>query len=354
MPSEPFFVLGVTALAFLLLAGGAGLVALSIHLLNKWRTHRHRREKAAWRPLLHQVLTQETPPTALLDRVHPLRYDAFLSFLTPYAGTIEGSERPPLRTLARPFLPVVCRRAKTGPPMQRAQAVRRIGLFGGPRHVPLLRTLLQDDNPPLVLRNVVQELGRLGTAADVPLILQHLDRLSHMDRRQLSSSLYELGEDAAPPLRNALANESPTLQRCSSFVRVVCAETLRWLGDAPSGPAAATLLRDAGEDDPEVVASLLRLLRRVGRPRDAAAVRPYCRFPISFVRIHAARALGPLGSDADEARLESMLRDDDDRWVALSAARSLAELGQWAPLRRLQNAGHPRTPLIAGLLPSTA
>ncbi|MEF8817001.1 MAG: HEAT repeat domain-containing protein [Salinibacter sp.] len=348
----PLLVLMSVALAFFLLAGIAALVAMGIHLFDKWLDRRQCRERAAWRPRLYEVLMQEAAPAALIDHVHPLRFDAFLAFLTPYASTIEGNEMNHLQALARPFLPVVCERAKAGPPLRRTRALRRIGLFGGSRHVPLLRTILQEDAPDLVLRAAMRELGRLGTAADVPLILETIDQLTDMDRRQISSILYELGEEAAPVLRSALVNEVGPSQERSPFVRVVCAEALRWLGDAPSGPTAATLLRTNEDLDPEVRASLLRLLRRVGRPHHAAAVRPYCESPVAFVRIHAARALGSLGAARDEAPLETRLRIDDNRWVALSAANALAELERWAPLHRLHDDSHPRASLIAGLLPS--
>ncbi len=350
---EPLLALMGTALAFWLLAAVAAVVALSIHLVDKGRARRRRQETEAWRPLLHQVMAEEISAETLIDQVPPLRYNAFLRFLTPYASTISGGKKESLRTLARPFLPVVCEQAKSGPPMQRAQALRHLGLFGGPRHVPLLRSLLQEEAPNLVLQSAARELGRLGTAADVPLILETLDRLSDTDRRQLSSILYQVGEDAAPLLRRALANEPLSTEGHSPFVRVVCAEALRWLADAPSGPVAAALLRDPREEDPEVIASLLRLLRRVGRPCHGPAVRPYCQSSVPFIRIHAARALGPLGSAADETRLEAMLRTDDNRWVALSAANALAELGRLDALRRLKETDHPRASLTTRLLPST-
>ena len=349
----PLLILMGIALALLLMTGAAALAALAIHGLDKWRDRRRRREEATWRPRLHEVLTGDAPPSALLDHVPPLRYDAFLSFLTPYAETIEGDTRSRLHALARPFLPVVRTQARSGPPMRRAQALRRLSLFDGSRCAPLLRTLLREDDPsPLILRSAMRELGQVGTAADAALILDNLDRLANTDRRQLSSILYELGEKAAPPLRHALANEPLTSRRRSSFVRVVCAEALRWLADAPSGPIAAALLRASPPPDPEVTASLLRLLRRVGRDRHAAAVRPFCRSETSFVRIHAARALGRLGTGADVPLLHTM-RHDDNRWVALSATNALAELETSDRLSRPQDPDPPRTSVTPALMPST-
>jgi len=351
-PTLLLILMGI-ALVLLLMTGAAALVALTIHGLDKWRDRRRRREEATWRPRLHKVLTEDVPPSTLLDHVPPLRYDAFLSFLTPYAETIKGDTQERLQALARPFLPVVRTQVHSGPPMQRAQALRRLSLFGGPRYAPLLRTLLrEDDQAPLMLRSVMRELGQIGTAADASLILDNLDRLSNTDRRQLSSILYELGEKAAPSLRHALADEPLTARRRSSFVRVVCAEALRWLADVPSGPIAAVLLRSSPAPDPEVTASLLRLLRRVGQHRHAAAIRPYCRSETSFVRIHAARALGRLGSSADVPLLHAMQHEDDNRWVALSASNALAELGASDLRSTSQDLAPPRAALTPGLVPS--
>jgi HEAT repeat protein len=140
----------------------------------------------------------------------------------------------------------------------------------------------------------------------------------------------------------------------SPFVRVCCAEALRWLGDTAAAPVAAHLLREADveheEASPEVTASLLRLLRAVGQAEHRPLVRRFCRSPVPFVRIHAARALGQLGSAEDDTVLGTLVVEDQSRWVALSAAQSLVELDRVAPLRALQTDDHDRATLAANFL----
>jgi HEAT repeat protein len=169
-----------------------------------------------------------------------------------------------------------------------------------------------------------------------------------VDRVQLVSALVEVGAEAAPFFREELRNEERT-----PFERIVCAETLRWLGDEEAISVAVPLLRTSGID-PELTAALLRLLRRVGSAAHAAAVRPHCHADVPFVRIHATRALGQLGEEDDGALLADRVQNDPSRWVALSAAQSLADLGRTDQLRRLSESGEDRSSIAADLLPAEA
>ena len=346
VPDVLLIVIVATAF-FTMLAFLAAVGALGLHLWHRGRARRARQRELEWRPFLLDGLAGARPPEALVNRVAEDEGRAFLAFLVPYALAIEGEEEQFIRAVAAPFLDIVRGSLSSRRPMERAQAVRRLGLLGGTRYTAALRDALTD--PSLVVaQTALGWLARRGTVDDARLILEHLDRFAGADRRQVSSALVELGEGAAPLFREALTDEAR-----STFVRVVCAEALRWLGDGASADVAASLL-DSGGESPELTAALLRLLRRVGRRTHTPIIRRYCDAEIPFVRIHAARALGQIGTPDDEALLADLVEFDEARWVALSAARSLVELDRPGAIHHLRDSDHPRASLAQGVLPRTA
>ncbi len=345
-------VLIVATGAFMLITMIAGMITLGVHAWKKYRQRTYRTERDEWRAALLDILAGEKAPDALSDAVRSRQRSRFLSFLGVYATSVRGQELDRIRAVARPFLAAVQEKTKSRRSVVRAQAVQRLTLFGDDTHLPALRAAL-DDPAETVAWRAMMGLARRGPPEDAHLVIRHLDRFSNIDRRQVTSALVELGEDAAPILRQAMASSMSEDEPQSAFTRLICAEALRWLADAASAPMAKSLL-EQDADDPELRAALLRLLRRVGHARHAPAVRAQCNSEVPFVRIHAARALGQLGTAADEDLLASLLYNDESRWVALSAARSLSELGLTSPIRQLAQSSHERTSLAEGLLPRSA
>ncbi len=328
------------------------VVALGLHLWSRRQARTERARRTAWREGLLDVLAGERSPDAFAESVSRAQRTAFLSFLVPYATTVRGEALRQIRAVAAPFLDAVADTLTARWPLVRAQAVQRLGLLGGDAYADALRERL-DDPSGRVVGMALRRLAQLGHPEDAERLLGVLDRLQNMDRRQVTSALLELGEDAAPTFRAALADDER-----STFVRVCAAETLRWLGDSDAAAGAARLLRDAPDassaPEPELVAGLLRLIRRVGQSRHVDEVRPYLASEVPFVRIHAARALGRLGDRAEEPLLAALVRGDDSRWVALSAAKSLLELGRPGPLHRIRQSDHPRAALASDVLPAPA
>ena len=107
------------------------------------------------------------------------------------------------------------------------------------------------------------------------------------------------------------------------------------------------------DTDREVVAASLRLLAQVGRPEDLALVRSRLGAKDAVVRGAAAVALGHLGSSIDAVKLHDIAMDDDSRWVAISAARSLRDLGGVKSLRELAASPHQRASLALQILSET-
>jgi CheY-like chemotaxis protein/HEAT repeat protein len=333
---------GLTAV-LLLVALLFALAAAGLHVWARRDERRERRLTSTWRATLLDVLAGDAAPKDLHEQVPSGEARRFLAFLVPYAATFEGRARTVITHLASPFLPALEDDLARDRPGTRARGVQLLGLLDDASCRGLLRRRL-DDPSRLVAYTAFRWLCRRGTPADAPVLLDRLDRFSSADVTQLASSLVHLGPDAAPPLRSALADDAE-----STVVRTVCAETLRWMGDGESAPLAAQLLAD--EPAPELTASLLRLLRRVGCPEHALLVRTYCNSAVPFVRIHAARALGQIGhADRDRTRLRRLVTDAPSRWVAYNAAKSLTELGQTSPLYHLTQTDHDRAALAHDVL----
>lgn len=349
-PTLLVIILATAAFTFLTVL--TAMIALGVHGWKTYRERAYRKERTDWKTVLMDVLAREKAPDALSDAVRPRQRGRFLSFLSVYATSVRGDELARIRAVARPFLPAVRKKADVRRPAVRARAVRRLSLFGDGEYLPALREALTDPSETVAWM-AMMGLAKRGTPDDAKLVIRHLDRLSGIDRRQLTSALVELGEDAAPVLRRALASPLTDDEPRSPFTRLICAEALRWLADAAAAPIAVSLL-EQDADDPELRAALLRLLRRVGRSRHAPAVRAQCHSDVPFVRIHAARALGQVGTADDENLLASLLHEDDARWVALSAIRSLSELGHTSPIRQLAGSAHDRAALAEGFLPRSA
>jgi HEAT repeat protein len=334
--------------ALTVLALGLSVAAVVSHLAAKWRKQARRQDREQWQQALLDVLAGAVPPEYLSDQVGLAQRRRFLSFLVEHATTVTGSALERIRAVARPFLQFAEKDLRAGPRMVRAQAVRRIGLLGGPDYIPMLEEAL-DDRSDFVSFIAFQHLARWSGPDEAPRLLGAVSRLSRVDRVQLVSALVEVGEEAAPLFREELRNEDRT-----PFERAVCAETLRWLGDGDAAPVAFDLLKTP-DADPELTAALLRLLSRVGSAQHAVVVRSHCRSDVSFVRIQATRALGKLGGEEDVACLTDRIRNDPSRWVALSAAQSLADLGRTDELRRLSANGEGQASTIASdLLPAEA
>jgi len=341
-------VLILVSAGLVLLSLGFAFVAIGSHVWRRVQSRHRTARTTRWRAQLLEVLAGEASPQSVTDQVEASQSQAFLRFLLPYATTVQGRESERIEALARPYVDRLRRKLRSRWPLIRAQATQWIGILGGPEQADVLRAAL-DDPSDQVVEIAFRRLARLSHLEDAERLLSCLDRLTHVDRRRISSALVKLGEESAAPLRAAMADADRL-----PFVRICCAEALRWLGDTEAAPIAARLLREAfcepETTDPELTASLLRVLRAVGQDDHRSLVRRFCQSPVPFVRIHAARALGQLGTQADEDLLCTLVEEDNSRWVALSAAQSLVDLGRTESLRVLQTADHPRATLAANLL----
>ncbi len=332
----------------LLLSASLAAFALGTRAWSSYQRRAWTQRKKNWQAQVVKVLGGDISPRSLTDQVRMRHFNPFLEMLIPYATSVKGREKRLIRALADPFLKRVEANLASRRPLIRAQAVQRLGLLGGPRHAEPLRKRL-DDPSDRVAGRAFHALARVGGPENTERLLRCLTRLGHVDRRHIGSSLFRLGADAAPTLRAAMADDNR-----DDFGRICCAEALRELGDTGAVAVAAFLLDDVNFrvrcKTPQLTASLLYLLMRLGKGVHGPLIRAYCHAPDPTVRLHAAQALGQLGSSEDEILLGALVHADSSQWVAISAARSLMRLGATAPLRRLRTLDHPRAQLASDLI----
>lgn len=332
----------------LLLSVGLAAFALGTRAWSWYRRWIWRQRKKRWEAGVVKVLGRDMSPSSLTDQVRMGHFGSFLEVLIPYATSVKGPEKNLIRALADPFLQQVKANLSSRRALIRAQAAQRLGLLGGPEQTESLRDML-DDPSDRVAERAFHALARVGGSDNTERLLGCLTRLGHVAPKHISSSLVRLGEGAAPTFRTAMAGEDR-----ADFVRICCAETLRELGDTAAVAAAAFLLDDVNFrvmcKTPDLTVALLRLLMQLGKGVHGPLIRAYCHAEDPAVRLHAARALGELGSPEDEILLGTLVHADDSRWVAVSAARSLIKLGAATPLRKLRTLDHPRAQLASDLI----
>lgn len=324
--------------ALLLLAVAFGLYAI---LLRARHTRRSRDWEALTRrwqePLLAALVDPEAAHRvhALVDEDHRLH---FVRFCLEYARRVRGEEREVVKALARPYLTPLRERASHRDVEVRTRAVQTLGTLGLPDHADVLVEAL-DDPAPLVAMVAARSLAHHGDPAYAGEILARLGRFKGWSRPFMASMLASMGPGAAPALRATFEDE-----REIPWVRSVAADALWQLRDLPAGDIAARVVEL--EEDPDLLASALRLLTAVGRPEHVEIIRVRCASPDAQVRSNALSALGTLANEDDVPRLLGAMSDPSP-WVAIHAARGLLAAGGLQLLQDLADSDHPRA-LLAG------
>ena len=174
-----------------------------------------------------------------------------------------------------------------------------------------------------------------GLCASDPIVREVAARvLGLLAAPEAARSLVPLLEDPVPPVRAAAAE---ALGACGQPLAVA---PLRAAMLGPVGPPAAAalgriggreavdaLLSGAVDAPTRVRVACLRALGDVGDPRATVPLVPILRDGLGLVRMHAATALGRLGTRAAVEELTQRLLDDPDPDVRVAAARALGAIG---------------------------
>jgi len=328
-------------LALIVLAFVFAAYALYLRVRTERRERRWRALAARWEgPVLNAILEPEAAAQvhAFVAEADRLR---FVRFVLEYSRRVKGEERDLLRDLALPYLGPIAERAWSPRAEVRLRAIQTLGTLGLPKYAGEVLTAL-DDPSPLVAMVAARSLCRKEYPEYAPAVLRRLGRFEGWSPAFMASMLAAVGPPAGPALRETLGDAGQ-----ASLARAVAAHALRLLVDLDSGDVAALVVE--AENDPELLASALRLLAIVGRPEHAAVIRFRCGSADSRVRSSAIAALGTLGLDEDEFRLLGAMLDSSP-WVAIQAARGLASSGARELLSDLGDSDHPRATLARQIL----
>ncbi|HUH11962.1 MAG TPA: HEAT repeat domain-containing protein [Longimicrobiales bacterium] len=332
-------IIAVIAVSALALAFALGTAILRIR--NDAVAARWARLEAAWEPLILDVLVGERPPAALHAAVRASERLNFVDYLVRFARRFRGEERALLSGLARPYLHLVEPRVRHADAEIRARAVQTLATLRLEEHEGVVVAAL-DDRSHLVAMTAMRMLASKEHPRYAPQVLARLERFDALSRRFLAAMLAAMGPSAAPALRATLGDRDR-----GERVRTTAALALALLADPQAGDAAADVV--AAGAGPDLVASALRLLARVGTGAHADVVRAAAESPEEVPRAQAMATLARIGDASDLPRLRKAL-DDPDPWVAVRAAYALEELGGCELLRGLAVTDHPRALLAREVL----
>lgn len=305
---------------------GFAAVALMLRYVNDVSTKKAEELNAAWEPAMLDVLAGSAPPQALVDLVDEGDTDDFLGFLLGYARRLRGDESEKVRVMAAPYLPDLEQRVGSRKAEDRGLAVQALAEMGMPKYAGVVAKAL-DDASPVVAMIAARGLFRPGQERYFPNVLRRLHRFTLWSRSYLASMLAGGGPATAPLLREILADP-----RQPPLVRAVTTDALSILNDLGSVDVALRLIDE--EDDRELLAGCLRLIRELGHREHVDRVMRFVTDSDPVIRAASVAAVGALGSKEDVPILQSLL-DDDSYWVSLQAARGLMALGEVSILRRL-------------------
>lgn len=317
---------------------GLAIVLALLTVFRRWRNTRESRKwmhlAEKWDPVILEVLGGTEPPGPLLALVLPTERFDFLEYLVLYARRIRGEDTEVLKTLARPFLPLLLGRMGSRWGERRAGIVRTLGTLGMPEYAGLLAEAL-DDPSSTVAFLAAQALLEPGSPGYLRQVTARLHRFHRWHPGLLARLLARVGPEAAPVLRPVLSDSLRPL-----WVRAVVAQALRLIRDIGSADAAAEVVE--GETDEDLVSQCLRLLAEVGESRHKPSLLPLLRSPRFHIRAQALRALQAVGGGEDLPIFRATLGDESP-WVAIEAARGMKALGGTEELRVLASSEDRRS-----------
>ena len=326
---------------FTLVAVLFAAVAVVRRIQNQRKFRDRSRLERTWEVLLLEIMADEAPPPLLWQLVEPRDRLFFVEFLLRHAFVVKGDARERIIELARPYLGSFRGFVRHRDPMIRAQAIHVLGVLGMEGRPDTIASAL-DDPSPVVAMAAARALSVCGNPDYARRVLGARHRFQDWGTSFTASLLTAVGTPIVPDLLAILSDEDEPVHQ-----RVVAAESLRWLGIGDAAEPAHRLLRRPV--DPELAAAALRILRRVGRPDHANAVRMLCYSPHEVVRLHALSALASIGSP-DDAPVLAVAMADPSRWIVIRAARGLLELGAHDTLRRVAQSDHKHAPLARQIL----
>jgi len=204
---------------------------------------------------------------------------------------------------------------------KRAFACEKLGQIGSGKAVPILLSIICDENnKDEDVRSVaLRALGRIRDKRAIPVLIEALGYPETWLPPRIGEILVNIGEESIYHLKKELRNFQNESRRGWS------AEILGWLEAKNAVDSLAESLLDAS---PEVRA---RAAGALGKIKDERAIGKLTELlisePIPFVRTRVSQALGNIGNPSVLHYLVNILKDPE-WWVRVRAVEALEQLGE--------------------------
>jgi HEAT repeat protein len=319
--STPMLILLVSTTAMLVVAIGFLVAASVLRRSNNRKAAHWRALESNWGAAV-EAIAHGAPDETLHSIVRASERLVLLDFLyKTNIGEARPARRDLIADLARPYLPELARRVGTGDVWQRARAIRTLAELGGREHRDVIIAAL-DDPAPHVALTAARTYARLALGPIDPL-LDRIERYQGWDRRLLRLTLTFLGSEAADTLHDRLADP-----QVAPRIRAVLADALADLRYEGANDTAADVL--TLEEDVDLRAAALRVIRGEVSERQRMIVRDLCASPDAIVRAQAVACLARIARPYDASDIAELQRalQDFSPWVVLNAKRGLSAQGQ--------------------------
>jgi HEAT repeat protein len=345
LSTQVFLALTLTVLTLLGMATFFAVVTFVLRLKNEKEDRRWADLLRSWEPLLLEALYEPEKLQGLWDSVDEKYHLDFLEFNLQYSQRLGGPEKQTLKLAAAPYLEAVRPLLNHRRVGVRARAVQTLGTLGMPEFMEEVKAAV-DDPAPFVAALAARLVARQAGPEEAQDFCRRLSRFKTFRNWYLVDMVVDLGPQAIPAIREALADPDRPAQ-----IRAVAAHSLSVLGDLAAAELAGELATT--EEDPGLLASLMRLLARVGTGELSSAARAHLDADEFFVRAAATRALSELGGAEDLPYLVEKL-NDPSAWVRLAAARGVYHIGSKRAFRALSRGDDPAAPLFRQVLAEEA
>ncbi|MGE8224627.1 MAG: HEAT repeat domain-containing protein [Stenotrophomonas sp.] len=299
------------AIFTLLLASVLLAIIVVLRIRAQRRDRRDKQARQYWVEVLQRELAGETVPVKQLQR------DEVIGFIEAWNALCETLPDASVRRLAslghRVGLAEASQRMLRGSYHDRAMTIIALGHLRD-RHLYDQLVKFLDDRSPIVSLCAARALAQVdpprAMSAFVPMIAQREDWVPGSVARILAENV---DGSAAREISNALLRAN-----ADSTVKLV-----RFLADIDPHRAAVVVrqLLDGHVDD-HIISVCLQL---INDSQDRERVIGFLSASRWHVRMHAAAALGRIGSNGDRARLEALL-SDSVWWVRYRTAQALLAL----------------------------
>lgn len=315
----------VTVMSLVLL-----VVVLGLRQLAQRRERNHLRAAAFWKQVLGDAMRAAPARSPAL----PWRdMTGFLDAWNELHDAPGGADNPGMRQLAGQvgLAPKLERMLDRGNFHDRVMAIIAIGYLRSASSFERLARLVGDASP-IISISAARAMMRVDASRAVQQVVPQIEARHDWVDGGIAQMLHEAGPDAIK------AELGAAVLRANDDVAPRLVRFLAGVSQEAANPVIGRIL--AEPHDEHLVSTCLQVM---ADPADLDKVRPLLTHARWHVRMHAAAAIGRLGSVDDAAALEPLLADPQ-WWVRYRTAQALEHLfrGDGARLERVRDAQDDR------------